>query len=261
MASETTSNSAQDTTRPPSGGWTDYVSAFSRTFFGERNARPSRIEEAPAVMQDATPAEPTTSASEAVQHLARTIEHFESLLESLEQRTNGAPAPEDRVALSRGEQDVLQRLDDALTHLGSEAARMSEGAAQLSTVAFRLQENLSSVSNVLERSHEIEQVSAHEPPSSEPRFAANGRPVDVVLTGVPGFQGLMDVQRALASMASAEAASVVGYRNGEATLEVLLRDAVTAQEIVDALRVQTGHTLLVEEAHPEDLKLRLRFAQ
>jgi hypothetical protein len=248
-------------TRPPSGGWTGYLSAFSRTFFGERNARPSRIEEAPPVMQDTTP-EPPTSASEAVQHLARTIEHFEALLESLEQRTNGAPAPEDRVALGRGEQDVLQRLDDALTHLGSEAARMSEGATQLSEIAYRLQENLSSVSNVLERSHEIVGAGQqHVAPSSEPRFAANGSPVDVVLAGVPGFQGLMDVQRALASMASAEAASVVGYRNGEATLEVLLRDPVTAQEIVDALRVQTGHTLLVEEALPEDLKLRLRFAQ
>ena len=215
-------------------------------------------------MQDVTPLEPPTSASEAVQHLERTIAQFGSLLESIEQRPhNGTPAPEDRVALGRGEQDVLHRLDDALTHLGSEAARMSDGAAQLSEIAHRLQEHLPGVSNVLERSREIEEAGAHHepPPSSEPRFAANGSPVRIVLAGVPGFQGLMDVQRALASMASAEAASVVGYKNGEASIEVLLRDPVTAGEIVDALRLQSGHTLAIEEAHPQSLQLRLRFAQ
>ena len=260
MASEIPSNGGRDSARPPTGAWLDYVSAFSRTFLGERSARPARTEVAQS-MQDATPVEPPTSASQAVQQLAQTIEHFGALLQSVERRTNGAPAPEDRVALARGEQEVLQRLDDALTHLGSEAARMSEGAAQLSTVAFRLQESLSSVSDVLERGQEIEQAHARDATPEEPRFAANGGPVDVVLTGVPGFQGLMDAQRALAAMASAEAASVVGYRNGEATLEVLLRDPVTAQEIVDALGAQTGHTLVVEDAQPAELKLRLRFAQ
>ncbi len=83
----------------------------------------------------------------------------------------------------------------------------------------------------------------------------------VVLAAVSGFQGLMDAQRALSALPQTEAASVTAFKNGEASLEVVLRSPVTAREIVASVRDSTGEQLLIEESRPEAGKLRLRFVE
>ena len=83
----------------------------------------------------------------------------------------------------------------------------------------------------------------------------------VVLAAVPGFQGLMDIQRALSGLPQTEGASVVAYKNGEASLEVVLNAPVAARQIVDDIRESTGEQLLIEESRPEAGKLRLRFVE
>jgi hypothetical protein len=95
----------------------------------------------------------------------------------------------------------------------------------------------------------------------EPQFQAGTSPMSVVLATVPGFQGLMDIQRALSGLPQTESASVVAYKNGEASLEVVLSAPVTAREVVDGLRDATGEQLLIEESRPEAGKLRLRFVE
>jgi hypothetical protein len=210
-------------------------------------------------MQQFPPPGQPVSAAEAVSSLSRTLDHFEHVLSALEQRTRTqqAAAPEEVSQLHRAEQDVFQQLEAVLAQLRNESARLSEGAAQLAQVAARLEERVGALTGSMIRTREIEAVPP--PPPEEPRFAANGRPVGVVLAAVPGFQGLMDVQRALSNMPSTEGASVVGYKNGEASLELILREPVSARQIVDGLQESTGHHVMIEEARPDDLRLRLRF--
>jgi hypothetical protein len=262
------SGNSQDEAResPPrrqGSGWSRLVSGVAKQFLGEPPQRPIISQEppneGPSHMQEFPPSNQPLSAADAVSSLGRTLDHFEQVLSALEQRTRQQQraAPEEVSQVQRVEQSALQQLEAVLGQLSNEANRLAEGAAQLAQVAARLEERVAGLSESMERTREIE--AAPPPPPEEPRFAANGRPVGVVLASVPGFQGLMDVQRALSNMPSTEGASVVGYKNGEASLEIILREPVSARQIVDGLQESTGHHVLIEEARPDDQRLRLRF--
>jgi hypothetical protein len=103
---------------------------------------------------------------------------------------------------------------------------------------------------------------ANEPvplPVQEPAFQPEDGPVRIIIASVPGFQGLMDAQRALSGLPGVDGASVKRYQNGEAMLELMLAQALTPRSIVDELEQTTGSSLLIEEARPEAQLLRLRF--
>lgn len=242
--------------RRQSSGWSRLVTGMAKQFFGESPSRRADSEE-PSSMQDTPPTDRASSASEAVFALERTLEHFETVLGALEQRTRSGQATQaDAAEAGRFQHEVVQRLEEALAQLGAEASRLSEGAAQLAGVAARLEAQVGSFALSFEQRETVVQ----EPPvPGEPRFEPDGRPVGIVLAAVPGFQGLMDAQRALSTMPSAEGASVVGYKNGEAAIELVLREPISARQIVEGLRDSTGHQLLIEEARPDDFRLRLRF--
>jgi hypothetical protein len=171
--------------------------------------------------------------------------------------------PQELTDLKRALREVVQRLEDALDHLGIEAQRLSDEASRLTLVADRLEARLNALPRLLRGDRvppEPEPTSELGPAvAQEPQFRPGDQGVGIVIAAVPGFQGLMDVQRALSGLPSVEGASVSGYRNGEASLEVVLRAPVTARQIVDGLKESTGHQLLIEEARPEALRLRLRF--
>lgn len=93
----------------------------------------------------------------------------------------------------------------------------------------------------------------------EPRFRPGGQPVTIILVAVPRYPNLADVQRSLGGMSAAEGTSVIKHENGEVSLELALRRPVTAKEIMEALREVMGHQLRIEEALPEESRLRLRF--
>ncbi len=95
------------------------------------------------------------------------------------------------------------------------------------------------------------------PPSREPSFAV-GDTLTLVVSGVPGFQGLMDVQRALTGLEGIDTASVRRYQAGEATIEVVLSRPMSAGDIAAGIRDATEHQLVVEEAQPEAMQLHLR---
>jgi hypothetical protein len=97
------------------------------------------------------------------------------------------------------------------------------------------------------------------PAAREPHFEPGEQALGVVIGAVPGFQGLMDVQRGLSGLPAVAGAPVRRYKNGEALLEVALREPVSVTQIVQMLETTTGRTMLIEEAHPESLRLRLRF--
>lgn len=94
---------------------------------------------------------------------------------------------------------------------------------------------------------------------AEPQFAAGGEGIQLLVSAVPGFQGLMEVQRALTHMPAVEGASVERYLDGEARISLLLREPLTARRIADGLAEYIGERLTIEEARPEALRLHLRF--
>ena len=96
---------------------------------------------------------------------------------------------------------------------------------------------------------------------TEPQFRPSDQGINVVISNVPGFQGLMDVQRALESLPEVEKASVLNFRNDEASLQLVLRSPTTARQLVDALAQAPGAELLIEESRPEAQRLRLRFVE
>jgi hypothetical protein len=167
--------------------------------------------------------------------------------------------PKELAELKAALRGVLERLDEAMQHLGSEASRLSQEAANLAVVAERLEQHVGDLTQGL-GGGAAEQPEASAPSTAgEPLFEAGDGALGIVLAAVPGFQGLMDAQRALSGLPSAIGASVVAFRNGEASLELHLQSPVSAREIVESVRRSTGHELLIEEARPDAARLRLRF--
>jgi len=233
------------------------------------------------------------SAAEAAEKLERTLRHFESMMQTLEQQLQGNGAPQgdalqgdaasgddgpqhdvsaggpneiERHDLQDEMQHFFERLDAAVERLNVQTARLSDGASDLALVAGRVEALMSDLTRVIGRASRMEEVrSAQEEPESfapvEAPFQPGDGTVGVVLAAVPGFQGLMDAQRVLTNLPEAEGASVVAYKNGEASLEMVLREPVTASRIVQGLSESVGQPVLIEESRPESLRLRLRFVE
>lgn len=204
------------------------------------------------------------SAAEAVEVLERTLGHFESVIGTLEERAErAAAAPVDFAAFREELSGIVHRMDEALTRLGSEAQRLSDEASVLAHVSGSLQERLIEVADAVSAGAlaPVAEDTAAPPAQQEPQFWLGDQPLGIVIVAIPGFQGLMDVQRGMSELPLVEGASVVGYKNGEASLEVTLREPITAREIVEGLLESTGHQLVIEEARPDALRLRLRFAE
>ncbi|MCH7580010.1 MAG: hypothetical protein IIB22_07180 [Chloroflexi bacterium] len=220
---------------------------------------------------------PDHSALEAAENLEQTLEHFESMLEALENQvqesaktdvTSGANASLEVADLKRTINEMFERLEGTLDRLTTQAERLSDGASDLAEMAGRIEGRMNEITRALREASSAQPAqpapaAAAPAPATpvEPRFQPGQTPMSVVLAAVPGFQGLMDVQRALSGLPQTEGASVVAYKNGEASLEVVLNAPVAARQIVDGLRDSTGEQLLIEESRPEAGKLRLRFVE
>lgn len=96
-------------------------------------------------------------------------------------------------------------------------------------------------------------------PEMEPSFAPGGEGIDVTIAAVPGFQGLMELQRALVRLPQVQSAAVRRYQDDEAAIQLVLSQPMTASAIAEGLTSSTGRTIFVDEARPDALRLRLRF--
>jgi hypothetical protein len=202
-----------------------------------------------AAVSQPEPAAPAPNNSDA---LERTLARFETM-------------PQEMSELRHSLTDVLHSFGMAIDHMGIEAKRLSNESSALALMADKLQMRLDDLQRVLngEFVERARAPSAAAEPAApgEPQFRPSDKGVSVVLASVPGFQGLMDVQRALSGLPEADAASVASYRNGEATLQLVLRQPVGARQIIDALAQATDEELLIEESRPEAQRLRLRFVE
>jgi hypothetical protein len=246
--------------------------------------KPKTKSEAQVTPSTTLPA-PSHSAAEAADNLEQTLEHFESMLEALENQVetsaksnveSEASASAEVADLKRTLNEMFERMEGALDRITTQAERLADGASDLADVAGRVEARMNEITRALREAASTEPVQASPPvapaapaapvPAApakppEPQFRPGTSPMSVVLATVPGFQGLMDIQRALSGLPQTEGASVVAYKNGEASLEVTLTAPLTAREIVDGLRDATGEQLLIEESRPEAGKLRLRFVE
>lgn len=225
-------------------------------------------------------------ASEAADNLAQTLDHFESMLEALESHVqsnepSSATLPDTTPAATGSAttgtmNGTVERLEQMLNRLATQAQRLADGASDLAQVAGQMEGRLGEVARavreaparepvaepaLIEDKGEVETPEQVLEPAvpAEPQFDPANNPLSVALAGVPGFQGLMDAQRALTGLPETEGASVIAFKNGEAALEVVLNAPVTARQIVDGVRNVTGGQLVIEESRPEAAKLRLRF--
>ncbi len=206
--------------------------------------------EQPRIDQPRTPEEAT---EEAARVIARALAEARRIVDSAPAcspaPTPGAPQPSqlsDQPEVIYSLLATAERLDAVARDLGAQVERLA---------------------GLLERLEQRPAAMATEPsphtgfagplPSREPSFAV-GDTLTLVVSGVPGFQGLMDVQRALTGLKGIETASVRRYQAGEATIEVVLSQPMTAGQIAAGIRDATEHQLVVEEAQPEAMQLHLR---
>ena len=226
----------------------------------------------------------SNQAAEGAENLEQTLDHFEAMLDALESHVqpsepssatlSGATSVPRRSGTTGTMNGLGERIEQMLNRLATQAQRLADGASDLALVAGQMEGRLGEVARAVRVAPARESVvepaliedevgepeGVLEPDApTEPQFEPASSPLSVALAGVPGFQGLMDAQRALTGLPETEGASVVAFKNGEAVLEVVLNAPVTARQIVDGVRNVTGEQLVIEESRPEAARLRLRF--
>jgi hypothetical protein len=95
----------------------------------------------------------------------------------------------------------------------------------------------------------------------EPAFMPGGEGVTLSILAVPGFQVLMDIQKALNALDAVGSASVERFQEGDSRVLVHLRSPVTAAALASALHGGTNLHFAVEEARPELMSLRLKVVE
>ncbi len=207
---------------------------------------------------------PTHRAPASRQARAKVLAELGTIVERLEQAVASRPPIEPgrkeatprEADLSLALREFTQQQEDALERLNAVAER-------LALAVGRLEAWLSELPSPLEQGYALHPgepvrrgaAAAFE----ERRFLPGEGAVSIILAPVLDFQGLMELYRALSGLPAAEGASVVRFKNGEASFEVLLRAGVSASQIAQTLRESTGERLLIEESRPEAHRLRLRL--
>jgi hypothetical protein len=156
------------------------------------------------------------------------------------------------------QQQIPPQLLDTLERFSSLLARLVEHTEHLAERMTELTEAVAALADTRAR--------AAGPPTSTPQlpemeraYAPGGEGIDVTIEAVPGFQGLMELQRALVRLPEVQSAAVRKYQDDEAAIQLVLAQPMTASAIAAGITGSTGHPIIVDEARPDQLRLRLRF--
>lgn len=192
--------------------------------------------------------------SEAIDRAATII--AESLAQALMEAEVILAADRDarRPAIAPELVETLERFGDVLTRLVAHTESLTERVAQLTDA-------VAAQAEARAEARAVEQAQPPRPqlPEMEPSFAPGGEGIDVTIAAVPGFQGLMEVQRALVKLPQVQSAAVRRYQDDEAAIQLVLSQPLTASGIAEGVAAGTGKQLIVDESRPETLRLRLRF--
>ena len=180
---------------------------------------------------------------EAVDRAARAIAQALTGL-AAEQDARAQQVPAALVETLEKFSDILARLVDHNEQLAQRVSELTIAVAELDQARAAAPAN----------GHAKPQL-----PEMEPSFAPGGEGVDVTIAAVPGFQGLMEVQRALVRLPQVQSAAVRRYQDDEAAIQLILSQPMTASAIAEGISAATGQQLIVDDARPDALRLRLRF--
>lgn len=148
--------------------------------------------------------------------------------------------------------ETLERFSDVLTRLIEHTESLADRMAELT-------EAVASLAEVRAAPAAAPEPAKPQLPELEPSFAPGGEGIDVTIAAVPGFQGLMELQRALVRMPQVHSAAVRRYQEDEAAIQLVLSQPMTASAIAEGVSAGTGKQILVDEARPDGLRIRLRF--
>lgn len=215
--------------------------------------------------EEEKPPEPTPL--QETQSLIRTLtEHFDRALDRM--------TDERRILIDEvqsASHASREHLDRTLDRIDQDRRSLADQIASLARSLERLECRLDDMSRLAAEprvasppvgvSAEVEEVAVSpvSPVETEPAFRPGEEGLTLVISAVPGFQGLMEVQRALMRVPAIEGASVERYFDGEARIVLMLREPITATRLLETLREATGQQLQLEESRPEASRLRVRF--
>ena len=104
-----------------------------------------------------------------------------------------------------------------------------------------------------------------------PEAAVNGAPGDAFEPGlgslliavgpVSGFQGLMRVQAAIASVDAVDDVAIEGYARSEATVRTLLGGTLEPERVAEALSRELGQPASVRETSAAERRLRITLGE
>ncbi|MGA2285667.1 MAG: hypothetical protein ABSG55_05315 [Dehalococcoidia bacterium] len=218
-----------------------------------------RIEVAPEpTVAEPPPPPPKPDPLEETREVLRILaDHFDHALDRM--------ADERRIVIDEVQSSARaarEQTDRELDRLEQDRRLLTEQVASLTTALERLERRLDDLSHFVLASRPSATITVEEeraPEEGEPPFVPGDQGLILVISSVPGFQGLMEVQRALSRVPAIEGASVERYFDGEARIVLMLREPITAERLLEALTQATGQQLQLEESRPESMQMRVRF--
>jgi hypothetical protein len=191
-----------------------------------------------------TPSSAGDAADRAARILAQALIEAEVIIAA--ERDSRPPAVSPQVL------EALERFGSVLTQLVEHTEHLAQRMAALSDTVATLAEQQAQAATVAP-------VAKPQLPEMEPSFAPGGEGIDVTIADVPGFQGLMEIQRALVRLPQVQSAAVRRYQDDEAAIQLVLSQPMTAAAIAEGAANGTGRTIVVDESRTDTLRLRLRF--
>jgi len=185
----------------------------------------------------------------------------QALTEWQQAAAGGGEAQRELAASREALERLVQRFEG---QLGEEREQRRALAGQLTSLAGALDRLVSHLQGLSQLMADVLERMAEQPPApasrtQEASFLPGGEGVTVALVAVPGFQALMDIQKALAGLSEVAGASVERFQEAESRILLQLSAPITATEIAAAIHGATGHAAAIEEARPEALSLRLKI--
>jgi hypothetical protein len=174
----------------------------------------------------------------------------------------GVAAMRQDLAVNRAAMEQLaQRLDQQLAHEQEQRVVLATQLTSLASALDRLVDHLQGLSHLMA---DLLQRLADRPPLapapvSEPAFPAGGEGMSLMLSDVPGFQALMEIQKALHNLDQVANASVERFQEGDSRLLLQLSAPITGTDLAASLHRATGYTVVIQESRPELLRLHLKL--
>jgi hypothetical protein len=173
----------------------------------------------------------------------------------------------EEVARNRTALEALgQQMEHRLAQEQKQRAMLTEQITNLAGSLDRLVGHLEGISLLMsELAGRVPAAAGAPPPAaapstpSEPLFQPGGEGISLAIGQVPGFQVLMDIQKALMAVEQVSSASVERFQEGESRIQLHLRSAVSGSQVAAALGAATGHSFAIEESRPELMRLRLKI--